>query len=136
MSELTRRGVLRGAVTAGAAVAFTGVALGLPVALAARRPGNVAGDSAGSVTHTGAEAFDETYRGRCIQGAPRTGGGHHGGGAGYAVFVDGDELHVMQNADSSWISVVNHYETFATPRAAARAAVLELRGAALVPVLV
>ncbi|MCZ4121932.1 apotyrosinase chaperone MelC1 [Streptomyces sp. H39-S7] len=130
MSELTRRSVLRGAVTGAAAVTFTGVALGVPVALAARRPG---GDTAGSVPHTGVEAFDEIYRGRRIQGAPQTGAGHHRGGAGYAVFVDGGELHVMQNADSSWISVVNHYETFATPRAAARAAVLELHGAALVP---
>jgi hypothetical protein len=54
-------------------------------------------------------------------------------GPGYAVFVDGEELHVMRNADSSWISVVNHYETFRTPRALARAAVDELQGAVLVP---
>lgn len=140
MSELTRRSVLRGAVTGVAAAAFTGVALGLPVALAARGTGNEAGNdidnTAGSVPHAGPEAFDETYRGRRIHGAPQAGGGHHHGGPGYAVFVDGKELHVMQNADSSWISVVNHYETFATPRAAARAAVLELQGAALVPVAV
>ncbi|MEU3462821.1 tyrosinase cofactor [Streptomyces sp. NPDC006733] len=135
MSELNRRSVLRGAVTGAAAVTFTGLALGLPVALAARRPATDANAAAGTVAHSGAEAFDETYRGRRIQGAPRTVGGHHRGGPGYAVFVDGRELHVMQNADSSWISVVNHYETFATPRAAARAAVLELQGAALEPVL-
>ncbi|NEA56189.1 tyrosinase [Streptomyces sp. SID13666] len=136
MSELTRRSVLRGAVTGVAAAAFTGVALGLPVALAARGTGNDIDNTAGSVPHTGPEAFDETYRGRRIHGAPQAAGGHHHGGPGYAVFVDGKELHVMQNADSSWISVVNHYETFATPRAAARAAVLELQGAALVPVAV
>jgi hypothetical protein len=49
------------------------------------------------------------------------------------VHIDGEELHVMRNADGTWISVVNHYETFATPRAVARAAVAELQGAALVP---
>ena len=42
----------------------------------------------------------------------------------------------MRNADGTWISVVNHYETFATPRAVARAAVLELQGAQLVPLAV
>lgn len=135
MSELTRRSVLRGAVTGAAAAAFAGGALTLPVALAARRTGNDLDNVAESARPTtGPEAFDEEYRGRRIQGKPRTGGGHHHGGPGYAVFVDGDELHVMQNADTTWISVVNHYETFATPRAAARAAVIELRGAALVPV--
>jgi hypothetical protein len=39
----------------------------------------------------------------------------------------------MRNADGTWISVVNHYEPRATPRAIARAAVLELQGASLVP---
>lgn len=47
--------------------------------------------------------------------------------------IDGEELHVMQNADSTWVSVINHYETFATPRAVARAAVIELQGSELVP---
>jgi hypothetical protein len=49
------------------------------------------------------------------------------------VFVDGVELHVMRNADGSWISVVSHYDPVPTPRAAARAAVDELRGARLLP---
>ncbi len=39
----------------------------------------------------------------------------------------------MRNADSTWVSVINHYETFTTPRAVARAAVIELQGARLVP---
>lgn len=90
--------------------------------------------------------FDEVYKGRRIQGRPTAGGGHHGGGhhgdghnagghqgTGYAVFVDGVELHVMRNADGSWISVVSHYDPVPTPRAAARAAVDELRGARLLP---
>lgn len=81
--------------------------------------------------HDAPEAFDEVFQGRRIQGAPAAGHLHHGGG--YGVRIDGQELHVMRNADGTWISVVNHYETFATPRAVARAAVVELQGASLVP---
>jgi hypothetical protein len=82
--------------------------------------------------HGGPETFDEVYRGRRIVGRAVSGGGHHHG-AGYAVFIDDVELHVMQNADSSWISVVSHYAPVPTPRSAARAAVVELQGAPLVP---
>nr|prf ORF 1 [Streptomyces lavendulae] len=49
------------------------------------------------------------------------------------VRIDGRELHVMRNADGTWISVVNHYETFADPASLARAAVRELQGAVLAP---
>lgn len=42
--------------------------------------------------------------------------------------IDGEELHVMQNADGTWISVINHYDPVATPKAVARAAVRELQG--------
>ncbi|WP_328429889.1 apotyrosinase chaperone MelC1 [Streptomyces sp. NBC_00443] len=77
--------------------------------------------------------FDEVYKGRRIQGRPASGGGHEHHGAGYAVLVDGVELHVMRNADGSWISIVSHYDPVSTPRAAARAAVDELQGAALLP---
>ncbi len=102
---------------------------------------------------SGLEAFDEVYQGRRIQGAPTRGAGSHGGHGGghgsghggghggqahdfgYAVHLDGDELHIMRNADGTWISVVNHYETFATPRQLARAAVTELHGADLVPLV-
>ncbi|MET8244455.1 tyrosinase cofactor [Streptomyces sp. NPDC005202] len=82
--------------------------------------------------HDSPDPFDEVYQGRRIQGRPTSGGGHHHD-MGYAVFVDGAELHVMQNADGSWISVVSHYDPVASPRAAARAAVDELQGARLVP---
>ncbi|MEU0944110.1 tyrosinase cofactor [Streptomyces canus] len=78
--------------------------------------------------HGSPESFDEVYRGRRIQG--RAAGGHHGG---YRVTVDGVELHVMRNADGTWISVVSHYDPVPTPRAAARAAVDELQGAQLLP---
>ncbi|MEU3369991.1 tyrosinase cofactor [Streptomyces sp. NPDC006711] len=77
------------------------------------------------------EAFDEVFQGRRIQGVPGAGQAHHGGG--YAVRIDGRDLHVMRNADGTWISVVNHYQTSPTPRALARAAVVELQGADLVP---
>ncbi|MFJ3775643.1 tyrosinase cofactor [Streptomyces sp. NPDC090075] len=127
MPELTRRRALTGAAVLAAAVgAQTLVAPGA---------------SAAGHSHEGSlEPFDEVYRGRRIQGRPAgmggmggMGGHHHGHGAGYAVFVDGVELHVMRNADGSWISVVSHYDPVATPRAAARAAVDELQGAALLP---
>ncbi|MGW1864331.1 apotyrosinase chaperone MelC1 [Streptomyces mauvecolor] len=81
--------------------------------------------------HGAPEAFDEVFQGRRIQGVPGAGHMHHGGG--YSVRIDGQELHVMQNADGTWISVVNHYEPSPTPRAVARAAVVELQGATLVP---
>ncbi|MGW3168554.1 apotyrosinase chaperone MelC1 [Streptomyces sp. NPDC001153] len=82
------------------------------------------------------ETFDEVYKGRRIQGRPMTmghGGHHHEHGGGYEVLIDGVPLHVMRNADSSWISVVSHYAPVPTPRAAARAAVDELQGAPLLP---
>ncbi|MGW7368714.1 apotyrosinase chaperone MelC1, partial [Streptomyces sp. NPDC054841] len=95
-------------------------------------------EGAGSPGQAAPGSFDEVYKGRRIQGGPSHGGshgeGHHGGhGGGYTVRIDGEELHVMRNADGTWISVVNHYEPRATPLALARAAVVELQGAALVP---
>ncbi|MET9818789.1 tyrosinase cofactor [Streptomyces sp. NPDC006355] len=118
MPELSRRRAL----TAAAALA---TAAGTVPALAP------AATAAGY--HDSPASFDEVYKGRRIQGRPASGSGHHHHGAGYAVFVDGVELHVMRNADGSWISVVSHYDPVATPRAAARAAVDELQGAPLLP---
>ncbi|MFJ8944897.1 tyrosinase cofactor [Streptomyces sp. NPDC102395] len=139
MPELSRRRAL----TAAAALA---------AAAGAQTAARAATSTAGNAHATGADslpgspaAFDEVYKGRRIQGRPTAGVGHHGGGhhggghngghheAGYEVLVDGVPLHVMSNADGSWISVVSHYEPVATPRAAARAAVEELRGAPLLP---
>ncbi|MGW0555874.1 apotyrosinase chaperone MelC1 [Streptomyces sp. NPDC002926] len=131
MPELTRRRALGAAASALAGLAVADLATAASAQPAAAAPN--ASDPA---------PFDEVYQGRRIQGAPSHGGGHHGGGhhgngehGGYAVRIDGDELHVMRNADGTWISVVNHYETFATPRAVARAAVVELQGAELVPLV-
>ncbi|MEU1480248.1 tyrosinase cofactor [Streptomyces sp. NPDC005760] len=114
MPELTRRTAL----TATAALAAATVAA--PRA------------SAEEHHHDSPDAFDEVYKGRRIQGRPA--GGHHGGHhGGYRVTVDGVELHLMRNADGTWISVVSHYDPVPTPRAAARAAVDELQGARLLP---
>ncbi|MFF3323955.1 tyrosinase cofactor [Streptomyces sp. NPDC002889] len=130
MSRLTRRQALGAVAGAAAGLAVAGAAPGLPASDASAAP-HTADASAAPAPPA---AFDEVYKGRRIQGGPKHGGGHHDHhGGGYTVRVDGKELHVMRNADGTWISVVNHYETFATPRAVARAAVVELQGAALVP---
>ncbi|MER7759771.1 tyrosinase cofactor [Streptomyces sp. NPDC097619] len=139
MSELTRRRAL---------IAGAGTLAALGAAAAAQAIAAPA-DHAGTADHSGhgttppgagtaPAPFDEVYKGRRIQGAadPHAGHGGHGAGhgVGYTVRVDGEELHVMRNADGTWISVVNHYETFANPRSLARAAVTELQGATLVPI--
>ncbi|MFE5590266.1 tyrosinase cofactor [Streptomyces sp. NPDC056549] len=122
MSSITRRRAL--GVAAGAAGAAAGLALAGQAAAAPRA----------AVPAAGPALFDEVYQGRRIKGGPSH-GGHHGGhhAGGYSVTIDGEELHVMQNADGTWISVINHYEPVATPKAVARAAVRELQGAPLVP---
>lgn len=118
MPDLSRRRALT------AATALAGAtALAVPAARA----------SAPAHDHDSPAAFDEVYKGRRIQGRPSSGGGHHHHGGGYSVSVDGVELHVMRNADGTWISVVSHYDPVSTPRAAARAAVDELQGARLLP---
>jgi hypothetical protein len=119
MPELSRRRALTAtAVVATTTATWTG---------SASTPATAAGH------HDSHQTFDEVYKGRRIQGRPAAGTGHHQHGAGYAVFVDGVELHVMRNADGTWISVVSHYDPVPTPRAAARAAVDELQGAPLLP---
>ncbi|MFB7025663.1 MULTISPECIES: tyrosinase cofactor [unclassified Streptomyces] len=122
MSSITRRRAL-------------GVAAGAAGAVAVLARTGPAGAAAPRAAATDPASFDEVYQGRRIRGGPAHGGGHHGGhhGGGYTVTVDGRELHVMRNADGTWISVIHHYEPVATPRELARAAVRELRGAPLVP---
>ncbi|MFI7010344.1 tyrosinase family oxidase copper chaperone [Streptomyces sp. NPDC050145] len=72
-----------------------------------------------------ADAFDESYRGRRIQGAPAPGGG------AFEVSVDGRPLHLMRRADGSYLSMVDHYTSHPTARDAARGAVDELDGQTL-----
>ncbi|WBO68184.1 apotyrosinase chaperone MelC1 [Streptomyces camelliae] len=122
MPDISRRRAL----TAAAALAVTATAVG------------VAATAASAADHTHPmpmpETFDEVYKGRRIQGRPMGGGGHHHEhGGGFEVLIDGVQLHLMRNADGTWISIVSHYDPVATPRAAARAAVDELQGAPLLP---
>ncbi|WP_371580191.1 tyrosinase family oxidase copper chaperone [Streptomyces sp. NBC_01314] len=71
--------------------------------------------------------FRETYRGRRIVGiaddARRL--GDHVLGV-WHVTVDGRPLHLMRRVDGSWMTMVDHYQSYPTPLAAARAAVDEL----------
>ncbi|MFF4370610.1 tyrosinase family oxidase copper chaperone [Streptomyces sp. NPDC001594] len=100
-----------------------------PAAGASGAPG-AAGPSGAPVSlPTG--TIDETYQGHRIQITVGP-GGHHGMPVP-TVKIDGNDLHLMPNADGSWVTVVNHYETFPDPISAARAAVRELQGADLVP---
>nr|WSX48326.1 tyrosinase cofactor [Streptomyces sp. NBC_00974] len=126
MNKITRRQAL--SATAGA-ISFLG--------LAGATAHAAVNDSRPAAPATPTGSVDEVYQGRRIRITPASGGGgHHGGhhSAGLpTVSIDGRELHVMQNADGTWISVVNHYETFSGPLPLARAAVRELQGAALVP---
>lgn len=125
-----RRAVLRTAFTA-TVIAGTGGALA-PVLLG--------GPEAGTPTERKApepERFAETYRGRQIRGAatvmvPAGGQPRAGGAAAVAavpdveVRIDGRPLHVMRRADGSYLSTVNHYESFPTLLETARAAVDEI----------
>ncbi|MEU6508201.1 MULTISPECIES: tyrosinase cofactor [unclassified Streptomyces] len=126
MPDISRRRAL----TAAAALAATATAAGVIAAPAAS-----AADHAHPMPMPEPhENFDEVYKGRRIQGRPMGGGGHHHEhGGGFEVLIDGVQLHLMRNADGTWISVVSHYAPVATPRAAARAAVDELQGAQLLP---
>lgn len=103
----TRRAVLRAAFTA-AVLAGTAAALG-PV-LRARRPRQ---------TLTPAPLAEETYRGRHIA-VDRAG-----------IRIDGRPLHVMRRADGSYLSGINHFQSYPTRLELARAAVDELGSAQL-----
>ncbi|MFD7237054.1 tyrosinase family oxidase copper chaperone [Streptomyces syringium] len=138
MRRLTRRDMVRRSLLVAAGTALAGQTA-VATANASTRSPNA--PRAADVP----AAFDETYLGRHIKGWPAEGGhgGHtgHGGADGhglveFVVRIDNDDLHVMQNADGTWISVIDHYETHPTPRDVARAAVRDLNGASLVPLAV
>ncbi|MDJ0379906.1 tyrosinase family oxidase copper chaperone [Streptomyces sp. G-G2] len=103
----TRRTALRAAFAA-AVAAVTAAALA-PV-VRARRPRQ---------TLTPAPLTEESYRGRHIAVGPA------------GVRIDGRPLHVMRRADGSYLSGVNHFQSFETPIELARAAVDELGTAQL-----
>lgn len=98
-------------------------------AVAAAQPAATAPAATGHEHHHSYQPFDEIYEGRRIEGRVTSGAGHHD--FGFAVFIDGRELHIMPRAHG-WISVINHYEVFDSPYDAVRAAVVALRGANLV----
>ncbi|MFE9627822.1 tyrosinase cofactor [Streptomyces sp. NPDC006527] len=106
-----RRDVVRGLLGAAAALALAPV-------VAASRPRPTEGGRADA-------AFDETYRGRRLRGIllPSV---RSGDGARWEVTVDGRPLHLMRRADGTWLSMVDHYASYATPLEATRAAVDEL----------
>ncbi|MFI6434788.1 tyrosinase family oxidase copper chaperone [Streptomyces sp. NPDC050759] len=92
----------------------------IPVALASRVPR--------AAERAARPVFDETYRGRRIRGirgSAAAAGGVLGAG-GWHVTVDGRPLHLMRRADGTWLSMVDHYRSYATALDAARAAVDEL----------
>lgn len=91
-APLTRRAVLRTAFTA---AVLAGTAAALAPVLRARRPRQ---------TVTPAPlAEEETYRGRHI--AVDVAG----------VRIDGRPLHVMRRADGSYLSGINHFQSYSTP---------------------
>ncbi|MEU0678944.1 MULTISPECIES: tyrosinase family oxidase copper chaperone [Streptomyces] len=73
------------------------------------------------------EWFGETYRGRRIVGSRSlNAAGSTTASLSWHVTVDGDPLHLMRRADGSWMTMIDHYQSYPTPLAAARAAVDEL----------
>ncbi|MET9497137.1 tyrosinase cofactor [Streptomyces sp. NPDC006552] len=75
----------------------------------------------------GPGAFDEIYLGRRITGI-RLPAAAPGGEESWQVTVDGRPLHLMRRADGTYLSMVDHYDSYADPLAAARGAVVELGG--------
>ncbi|MFF2137347.1 tyrosinase family oxidase copper chaperone [Streptomyces sp. NPDC058193] len=131
-----RRAVLRTVFTA-AAVAGTGGALAPVLVHGPQSPSPSPGRDA-----VGPERFSERYKGREISGSAAPvvpagaqsharGAGASAAGHGIDVRVDGRALHVMRRADGSYLSTVNHYESFPTLLETARAAVDELGTARL-----
>lgn len=130
--RLARRAVLRSAFTT-TLVAGTAGALA-PVLF--KDPGT---PDRGARRSQAPERFSETYRGRHIRGTASAvvpAGVHPGAAAASTttaadVTIDGRPLHVMRRADGSYLSEVNHYESFPTLLETARAAVDELGTARL-----
>ncbi|MFF4318116.1 tyrosinase family oxidase copper chaperone [Streptomyces sp. NPDC001568] len=103
-APLTRRAFLRTAFTA---AVLAGTAAAVAPVLRARRPRQ---------TLTPAPLAEETYRGRHIAVDP----------VSASVRIDGRPLHVMRRADGSYLSGINHFQSYGTPMELARAAVDEL----------
>ncbi|MFI1681891.1 tyrosinase cofactor [Streptomyces sp. NPDC020607] len=109
LDRMTRRHLI--GTAAAACLAAAGIARAVPDTPRADPPGDT--------------PFDETYQGRRIQGEPMAHQGGHTSG-GWRITVDGRQLGLMRRADGSYLSMVDHYQSYATPLAAARGAVDEL----------
>lgn len=132
----TRRDVLRGLLVAAVTAALAPL-------VAASRPSRAEPPASGEPAESEAE-FDEMYRGRRIRGfkdaeefndvAGAASGVRRAGAAGPApagqwrVTVDDRPLHLMRRADGGYLTMVDHYQSYPTPLAAARGAVDELGG--------
>ncbi|MFD5778633.1 tyrosinase family oxidase copper chaperone [Streptomyces sp. NPDC126933] len=137
-----RRHFLRAVFTFGV---VAGTATALAPILGARRAAPEAGGAVpGADDKPGGGAVDEMYRGRHIQVAvPDAAAASRAATSSAAavpplspssavdIRIDGRPLQVMRRADGSYLSVVNHYESFPTPLEVARAAVDDLDGAQL-----
>ncbi|MFD9500154.1 tyrosinase family oxidase copper chaperone [Streptomyces sp. NPDC060035] len=132
-----RRVVLRAAFTS-SVIAGTGGALA-PILVDS---GETRARSGEGVRLPELERFAEMYRGRDIRGTatvmvPAGGEADTGRAASVAavahteVSIDGRPLHVMRRSDGSYLSMVNHYESFPTLLETARAAVDEIGTAQL-----
>ncbi|MFD4728408.1 tyrosinase cofactor [Streptomyces seoulensis] len=108
----SRREVTRGLLASVAA-------LGLAPVVAASRPLPPAGSAED-------RAFDETYCGHRIQGFLVPAATRRADQGEWQITVDGRPLHLMRRADGTWMSMVDHYTSYATPLDAARAAVDEI----------
>jgi hypothetical protein len=139
----TRRDVLKGVLAAAVAVALT------PLVTASRRS-HAEPSTPGTPTESEAEfetefetkfearfaaGFDEMYGGSRIRGSKDTASGVCSDGvvpaasAGpWRVTVDDRPLHLMRRADGGYLTMLDHYQSYPTPLAAARAAVDELGG--------
>lgn len=135
--SLARRVVLRAAFTS-TVIAGTGGAL-VPILV---RGGETRTRTGNGGRLPEPERFAEMYRGREIRGtatfmAPAGGVADNGRTgvvaaiAGTEVSIDGRTLHVMRRTDGSYLSTVNHYESFPTLLETARAAVDEIGNAQL-----
>jgi hypothetical protein len=115
MDRITRRHALRLGVLG---VTLLGTSRGVAQLAAAQLP-TLAGDT----------EFFELYKGRWIRGILSL----LGGVRVPRVFIDEVELHLMRMDTGRYTTPLNHYQTFGTPRGAARAAVDGLNGARLLP---
>ncbi|MEU3945608.1 tyrosinase family oxidase copper chaperone [Streptomyces sp. NPDC029526] len=130
----TRRQVARGLLGAGLAVVLAPAVAACGSGATADRAGRHHGEDGRPGGPPPGDAsdqvvFDEVYRGRRLRGIRSTtdrAADGAGGEGTWRVTVDDRPLHLMRRADGTWLTMVDHYASYPTPLAAARAAVDEL----------